>query len=285
LKKYEPKGVSTDALEKEIGVNMESIVEPINELLSKQAIELLRQGTQLLYRIADTSSNNELQGSDDQEKVVYSLIKAAGNRGIWLRDIRLKSNMGMNPLNKVIKSMENRKVIKAVKSVAAAKRKVYMLYNLEPDRTVTGGAWYSNDQDFEEEFVSILSQQCHRFLLDRMRIAKKSHPDSLFLQIRKSRTAASLVLEYIDKLQISKVKLAVDDLEKILQSLVFDGLAERSATEDEDGNLIYEYRASEPFIKSTGLMKVPCGVCPVFDDCYDDGDVTPYKCIYFEDWF
>jgi hypothetical protein len=56
LKKYEPKGVSTDALEKEIGVNMESIVEPINELLSKQAIELLRQGTQLLYRIADTSS-------------------------------------------------------------------------------------------------------------------------------------------------------------------------------------------------------------------------------------
>ena len=33
-----------------------------------------------------------------------------------------------------------------------------MLYHLEPDRSVTGGAWYS-DQDFESEFVDILNQQ------------------------------------------------------------------------------------------------------------------------------
>jgi hypothetical protein len=38
-----------------------------------------------------------------------------------------------------------------------------MLYNLEPDRTVTGGAWYS-DQDFESEFVEVLNQQCYKFL-------------------------------------------------------------------------------------------------------------------------
>ena len=29
-----------------------------------------------------------------------------------------------------------------------------MLFNLEPDHSVTGGAWYS-DQDFETEFVVI----------------------------------------------------------------------------------------------------------------------------------
>ncbi len=45
----------------------------------------------------------------------------------------------------------------------ASKKKVYMLYNLEPDRTVTGGAWYS-DQDFESEFVEVLNQQCYKFL-------------------------------------------------------------------------------------------------------------------------
>lgn len=33
-----------------------------------------------------------------------------------------------------------------------------MLYDLEPDRSVTGGSWYS-DQDFESEFVQVLHQQ------------------------------------------------------------------------------------------------------------------------------
>ncbi len=43
-----------------------------------------------------------------------------------------------------------------------------MLYNLEPDRSVTGGAWYS-DQDFESEFVEVLNQQCYKFLEQKVR--------------------------------------------------------------------------------------------------------------------
>ena len=38
-----------------------------------------------------------------------------------------------------------------------------MLFNVEPDRSVTGGAWYS-DQDFESEFVDVLNQQCFKYL-------------------------------------------------------------------------------------------------------------------------
>ena len=49
----------------------------------------------------------------------------------------------------------------------------FRLYNLEPDRTVTGGAWYS-DQDFESEFVEILNQQCYRFLQEKQEESKKS---------------------------------------------------------------------------------------------------------------
>ena len=47
------------------------------------------------------------------------------------------------------------------------------LYDLEPDRTVTGGAWYS-DQDFESEFVEILNQQCCRFLQQKLDMSRKS---------------------------------------------------------------------------------------------------------------
>ena len=50
---------------------------------------------------------------------------------------------------------------------------IFRLYNLEPDRTVTGGAWYS-DQDFESEFVEILNQQCYRFLQEKQEESRKS---------------------------------------------------------------------------------------------------------------
>ena len=56
------------------------------------------------------------------------------------------------------------KLIKSVKTVNATKKKVYMLYNLEPDHSVTGGAWYT-DFDLDSEFVEILNQQCYRFVL------------------------------------------------------------------------------------------------------------------------
>lgn len=50
----------------------------------------------------------------------------------------------------------------------ASKKKLYMLYDIEPDTSVTGGTWYSN-QDFEVEFVDVLNQQCFRFLDERVR--------------------------------------------------------------------------------------------------------------------
>lgn len=117
--------------------------------------------------------------------------------GIWSRDIRYKSNLPLTEINKILKNLESKKLIKAVKSVAvsrsnkkvlfctwkpeafnclkslncciqASKKKVYMLYNLQPDRSVTGGAWYS-DQDFESEFVEVLNQQCFKFLQSKVR--------------------------------------------------------------------------------------------------------------------
>jgi len=111
--------------------------------------------------------NDLLIGSDDEEKIVYSIIERAGNKGIWIRDIRFQSNLSQTQLNKVLKNMESQKLIKSVKSVAASKKKVYMLNEIEPDRSVTGGSWYSGN-DYESEFIEVLGQQCLRFLLEKV---------------------------------------------------------------------------------------------------------------------
>ncbi|EPY82650.1 DNA-directed RNA polymerase III polypeptide isoform 2-like protein [Camelus ferus] len=175
--------------------------------------------------------NSKMKGSDNQEKLVYQIIEDAGNKGIWSRDIRYKSNLPLTEINKILKNLESKKLIKAVKSVAASKKKVYMLYNLQPDRSVTGGAWYS-DQDFESEFVEVLNQQCFKFLQ-------------------------------------TKVELSMEDIETILNTLIYDGKVEMTIIAAKEGTVgsvdghMKLYRAVNPVIPPTGLIRAPCGLCPV----------------------
>ncbi|KAK1118362.1 hypothetical protein K0M31_015063 [Melipona bicolor] len=164
LAQARPKGIS----DKDLIIEMPDLpsvqrAQIINKLLSQGHFDLFKQGGSLLYRLRDPSKAKIAKGADNEEKIVYSIIEEAGNKGIWIRDIRFKSNLMPTQLSKILKSLEIKKFIKAVKSVAASKKKVYMLYNLEPDTSVTGGAWYQ-DQDFEAEFVDVLNQQCYRFL-------------------------------------------------------------------------------------------------------------------------
>ena len=48
---------------------------------------------------------------------LYDCIHLAG---IWIRDIRFKSNIQMTQVNKIVKNLESKKLIKAVKSVAVS---------------------------------------------------------------------------------------------------------------------------------------------------------------------
>uniref|UniRef100_A0A3B4VJN5 DNA-directed RNA polymerase III subunit RPC6 n=1 Tax=Seriola dumerili TaxID=41447 RepID=A0A3B4VJN5_SERDU len=236
----------------------------INKLLSLGHLDLLRNSSGLLYRMKDAQTSSKMKGSDNQEKLVYQIIEDAGNKGIWSRDIRFKSNLPLTEINKILKNLESKKLIKAVKSVAASKKKVYMLYNLQPDRSVTGGAWYS-DQDFESEFVEVLNQQCFKFL-------------------QTNHTAPRLT----DR--CSQVDLSMDDIETILNTLIYDGKVEMTVIAAKEGTVgsvdgqMKLYRGVNPVIHPTGLVKTPCGLCPVFDDCHEGGEISPSNCIYMTEW-
>ena len=80
-----------------------------------------------------------------------------------------------------------------------------MLYNLEADRSITGGAWYQ-DQDFEAEFVDVLNQQCLRFLQQRREELDVSKDGPLSCK-RMSSCSVKQVHKFISDLGISKVIL------------------------------------------------------------------------------
>lgn len=260
----------------------------INKLLSLGQLELLKNSSGLLYRLKDTQHGSKMKGSDNQEKLVYQIIEDAGNKGIWSREIRYKSNLPLTEINKILKSLESKKLIKAVKSVAASKKKVYMLYNLQPDRSVTGGAWYS-DQDFESEFVEVLNQQCYKFLQGKAETARDSK-QSPMVQRNSSFASSHEVWKYICELGISKVELSMEDIETILNTLIFDGKVEMTVIAAKEGTVgtvdgyMKLYRGVNAIIPPTGLVKTPCGLCPVFDDCHDGGEISPSTCIYMSEW-
>lgn len=200
-----PDGLSNSDLSELIpNVSVADRVAAINKLLQLGPLELLtKKNNTLIYRYKDPLKQGVPKGADNEERIVYSIIEEGGDKGIWIRDIRVKSNLIMTLINKILKNLESRKLIKAVKSVNASKKKVYMLYNLEPDRSVTGGAWYQ-DQDFESEFVDVLNQQSLRFLQMRAENAKKLQDGPLTTK-KMSCCTVKQVHTFISELGISKV--------------------------------------------------------------------------------
>lgn len=283
----QPDGITDSIIMKDVPqCTPQQRVTAINTLLSTGKIDLLRSGNKLIYKLKNPEAASLSKGGDQQEKVIYQIIKEAENKGIWIRDIRYKSNLLLTQVNKILKNMESKKLIKAVKSVAASKKKVYMLYDVEPAQSVTGGAWYS-DQDFESEFVEVLNQQCFKFLEQRAMIARDTKSDPI-AQRNASFTPLHDVWKFISELGISKVKLTREDIETILNTLIYDGKCERSivasAGGSGDSGKVQLYRAINPLVETTGLMRMPCGSCPVFDKCYEGGLVSPSICVYMKEW-
>lgn len=280
LAKSKPQGISNDDIKTQLAeIAPEIRVLATNKLIQQEMLEILSKGKTLIYRLKDpTKKSAAPTDMDSEERIIYNIVEEGGNTGIWIRDIRVKSNLIMTQLNKVLKNLETRKLIKAVKSVNASKKKVYMLYNLEADRSVTGGAWYQ-DSDFETEFVDVLNQQCLKFLQVKKEDAKK-FKEGPTVEKRKALCKVSDVHKFIVELKISNITLDEEDLETILKTVVFDGKAQRVL--QTDGS--YLYKAVELLLPPEGIVQVPCGICPVIGNCSDVGSITPKTCAYMSEW-
>jgi DNA-directed RNA polymerase III subunit RPC6 len=140
-----PNGVSHKIVQNSFpNITPEQCLQIINRLSSARKIDILKSSTEpgtFFYRIQDPkntahSSITIGNGSiDEMERSVYQIVKESGNLGIWMRDIRVKTQLPPTLLNKTLKALESKKLIKAVKSVHANKRKVrdYSIRKFEYD--------------------------------------------------------------------------------------------------------------------------------------------------------
>ncbi|XP_025406168.1 probable DNA-directed RNA polymerase III subunit RPC6 [Sipha flava] len=274
------KGVSDDDLIKACPVlTIDERVDVVNKLIMSNAITLHKVKDTLRYKYKGPTGS--VPGdANTEELVVFNLIRDSGRKGIWIRDVRIKSNLGLPRLKKILKSLETKKVIKAVKSVAASRKIVYMLFDLEPDSSITGGAWYSN-QEFESEFIEVLTKHSYKFLeAKKSKALKNTSIRSPLVKYNTSYATADRVLEFISKTGISKVRLTAEDIISILDLLVYDGLAAKRV--NTEGKV--EYRSIKSLLKRNAVSFLPCGSCPVIKRCSDANQLNCLNCKHMKIW-
>ncbi|KAJ2453609.1 34-kDa subunit of RNA polymerase III (C) [Coemansia sp. RSA 2336] len=283
-------GIDMDGVQEKLqNVKLENIVNAINRLLSSGKLELLQKGNKVLYKGVSAQELETLGGLDIEERLIYKLIENSGNEGIWIRTLKLKSNLPQTVVTRHIKTLEQKNLIKSVKSIKFPTRKVYMLVQFTPSADITGGPWYT-DQEMDTDFIDQLANQCYQFI--HAYSFPQHKPDSVFSANHTKYPTASQVRSFIIDNRISNVDLATEHIEQLLTMLVYDGKIEKVSPSFDLGmgpgpggsQGEWMYRAIRISAKDSPLTDIPCGRCPIANRCNDSGDITPATCEYLAKW-
>jgi DNA-directed RNA polymerase III subunit RPC6 len=162
-----------------------------------------------------------------------------------------------------------------------------MLYELTPHPTIGGDIWYF-DNEFDAELVRVLNEQCVRLLDERLEESIEKYRQDPFLQRTHSLISSADLAAFINEMGILKVSLTIGQIESILDTLICDGKIQKvtvaSTMVKENDTKSNLYRSIKPIINSSPIVRNPCGLCPVFNDCHDDGVINPTTCIYLNNW-
>ncbi|ORX63196.1 RNA polymerase Rpc34 [Hesseltinella vesiculosa] len=276
----------------------------MNSLLKKNALEVLQVNNENLVKAIDLKDAEKASRLNDEQRLVYNAIRAAGNSGIWTRDLKKKTNLHTIVLNRTLKTLENKQEIKSVKHVKYPTRKIYMLFNTTPSSEVTGGAWYT-DQELDVDFIDSLKAACLKYIAARSFPRLENVRDGVYGPEYEHYPTSTEVRRFITESRISSIDLSVKDISSLLDVLVYDGEVEKrlpfmdgmdelsdgeddeAALEEAGAGIQWTYKATRKAksrLPVEAMTETPCGRCPSFTFCSEKGPVSPSNCEYFKRW-
>lgn len=267
-----PNGVTQDMMLKSIeGVALNDLAGALNGLLQKGKIRIFQaaNSNDPVYKLVTEEEMDKLKGLSPECTLVYRIIEGTQRDGAWSKSLKMQSKLQPANLQKVLKVLEQKQLIKAFKSVLAKNKRYYILFHLEPALEHQGGVGYGPDLEFDREFVDTLSDECYQFILN-----------TGFASLEQIRT-------FIKESGISHVELQSEDVQKLVETLIFDGKVEEMKNPNANSkrlNAPILYRPARVQLPANGFSMTPCARCPVFDLCGPSGDITPATCIYLTEW-
>lgn len=209
-----------------------SLMGIIQELVAMKLVKLFREGEQLKFKAISVAEANKVASMSEDEAMIYSHIEASGREGIWTKTIKAKTNLHQHIVVRCLKSLENQRYIKSIKSVKHPTRKIYMLYNLQPSIDVTGGPWFT-DSELDSEFIDSLLAFIWRL------VASKTYPSAFSAPTPNTNILQSTypynhtgyidindIMDVIVNSGIANVELGINDLRALCDVLVYDNKLE-----------------------------------------------------------
>lgn len=287
-----------------VKVKAKERMEVVNKLLSSGRLELQHrrndEGMQILmYKFVDALTARRLSGMDANERMVYQQIERSKGSGCTKRDLKYRTNIrSAGELNTYLNRLKERSLIKEINSTRdGPKKKVFLLEGIEPAAEHASGPWCEegNAGGFDEEFVSAMYSVVYKF------IANSSEAVSI-----------DEITSFITQAKISVVPLTATDLMDLVRTMVYDGEIEETGAFDGSNsngngygygytnddandatfkmpghgaaNSVVKYRRARPTPVLNQIATIPCGSCPVFNECAPDGVINPKSCIYMDNW-
>ncbi|VDM19331.1 unnamed protein product [Wuchereria bancrofti] len=262
-----------DLMKRTTGMDVKARGEAVNALLSSGKIEMLPGHTSAAF-ILRLRKGTQIADATHEEQLIYSLIEESGKKGIWIRDIRDRTGLSQTQMRKVLKVLEQRKLVKSIKAVGTTK-KCYMLYDMVADESLTGGTFYS-DQQLDSQFVETLAHICVAMLQSKRKLSEDNHKNDPSAAREFAFVRSTEVAQFIREKGVCRVQLSVVDIESILSVALLDGFIERRA----DGM----YRALTAKMTRCAPSLCPCIHCPIQADCKPGHIISPQNCEYFVNW-
>lgn len=158
-----------------------------------------------------------------------------------------------------------------------------MLFELTPSIEVTGGPWFT-DAELDADFINELLLAIQKYINSRSfpkQITNGNGNKSVgFVPFSASYTGYPSLLDittWVKNSNLTEVDLHENDIRALLDVLVYDAKIERCV----GGTAYKSVRRPET---NNGFTESPCGRCPVFELCHEEGPVRADNCKYFAKW-
>ncbi|KIJ63679.1 hypothetical protein HYDPIDRAFT_29469 [Hydnomerulius pinastri MD-312] len=164
-----------------------------------------------------------------EEAMVLSHIQASG---IWTKHLKAKTELHQTVIDRCLKSLVQKQLVKSIKAVRHPTRKIYMLAHLDPSVELTGGPWYT-DNELDTEFIKLLSTACLHYIRDRSfpkqsgKRASQNQQRFYAIGAAPSYPSAQQIQHFLSKSKITETELGVEHVEMLLRVLELDGEVEK----------------------------------------------------------
>ncbi|KAL9093053.1 MAG: hypothetical protein Q9165_004191 [Trypethelium subeluteriae] len=146
--------------------DIQKLTSIVQDLLSAQLLQIMTQDGEVCYKVRSREEAARLISLTFDERTIYNYIAESRTNGCWVKSLQNKTNFHLANLGKLIKSLENKRLIKSIKNVKFPTRRVYMLSDLSPSEDITGGPWFS-DAELDVDLVDALATLAIKFVSDR----------------------------------------------------------------------------------------------------------------------